>query len=145
MLAAGHVAQDYVAAMSRMDYAKAAELFYFPSADDATRRDEAALMSRRLATLQKRFGPIESIAGSSRVMPYIEVGVSAGTVQFWARYRTGLRLTFDVRFGSYGDGVLIMELCQLRGTRWQLRAVHYGLPAIDPRSGPRVAAAASAL
>jgi hypothetical protein len=143
--AAGHIAVDYVAAMNRADYAKAAELFYYPAADEASRSDEAALMCRRLATLQERFGRIESFAGSRRVMPYIEVGVSAGTVQYWALHEKGLRLTFDVRFGSYGDGFLILELCKIQGTRWSLRAVHYGLPAIDPRSAARVAATASKL
>jgi hypothetical protein len=145
VLAAQHVAEDFFTVMTRSDYKAAAQLFCFPSGKAATNDQEAGVLFRRLATLQRQFGPIASFAASSHVMPYVEVGITAGTVQYWASHPRGLRLTFDVRFGSYRDGFVIIELCRTQGARWRLRAVHYGLPAIDPRSAARVAAAATQL
>jgi hypothetical protein len=145
VFAARRVAVDFIAAMCRSDYEAAAKLFSYPSGNSATDREEADVMSRRLATLQRQFGLITSFAGSTRVMPYIDVAISPGTVRYWAHHRSGLRLTFDVRFRSYGGGFVIMDLCQTKGTGWQLQSVHYGLPAFDPRSSARVAATASKL
>jgi hypothetical protein len=145
VFAARLVADDFIAAMRRSDYEAAAKLFSYPSGNSATNRAEADVMSRRLETLQRQFGVITSFAGSTLVMPYIDVAISPGTVRYWAHHRSGLRLIFDVRFGSYGGGFLIMDLWQPEGAGWQLQSVHYGLPAFDPCSSARVAATASQL
>jgi hypothetical protein len=144
--AASRITEEFFADMAKNDYRSAAQLFYYPTGNSATADEETLVMTRRLATLQAQFGPIKSFIGSRRVMPYVEVGISAATVDYWARHPKGLRLTFDVRFASsYGDGFIIMELCQTQETRWRIRGLHYGLPAVDPRSLARVAAAASRL
>ena len=100
-----------------------------------------------LQTVEQRFGRVLEAEVSRRSTPFFEVGVYAGTNEYWSSYeRLGLvrAITYDVMFSTAGAGVVKVSLFSSR-PGWKVHSVSYGLWADSPEAEETIGEVARSL
>jgi hypothetical protein len=80
---------------------------------------------------------MEYVRAAAGRFAYVEVAAGSADITYWQRHPESIKATYKTRFSKFGEGFVAVELCYI-SSRWEIRSVHYGLPAIDPRSTTRV-------
>jgi hypothetical protein len=135
---ASAVAQRYFDCAGRGDAACAAALFHYPPEETpAERAGDVAAVTQSLSILEKHFGTVDSGTPINGPVMYVQVGAGSANLAYWQKHPESLQLTYRARFSRFGDGFVALDLTNL-ASRWEIRQVHFGLPASDPRATPRV-------
>lgn len=135
---ASAVARRYFDCAGRGDAACAAALFHYPPEETPTERAaDVAAVTESLSILEKHFGTAGPATPANDPVLYVEVAAGSADLGYWQKHPESLRLTYRTRFSRFGDGFVALDLTNL-GSRWEIRQVHFGLPASDPRATARV-------
>jgi hypothetical protein len=134
------VIDRYFGCAAKNDVPCAVGLFHYPPDETPSeRREDFVAVRRSLGIIFSAFGRTSNVQAANEVVMYVEVAAGSADLSYWKAHPESLRATYKVRFGNFGDGYIAVELCQLY-ERWEIRSVHYGLPAQDPRSASRMLA-----
>jgi hypothetical protein len=90
-----------------------------------------------LSIITKHFGTSGAVHAANDPVVYVEVAAGSADLAYWQAHPESLRATYRTEFSKFGKGFIAVEMCHLAG-RWEIRSVHYGLPAANPRSSGRV-------
>jgi hypothetical protein len=132
------MATQYLECSARADVACAARLFHYPA--DETVEERAADVNavvHSLSIITKHFGTNGAVAPANDTVVYVEVAAGGADLEYWQAHPESLRATYRTEFSKFGRGFIAVEMCHISG-RWEIRSVHYGLPAANPRSAARV-------
>lgn len=109
-----------------------------PTLQGAEREGELQGLRRGIRLLRERFGGVAEVKAPTTDFRMAEVYWAGGTAGYWAEHPQSSKATFPVKFAKLSDGYVQIEACKI-GTTWQIRAIHYGLPASNPSSAPMIA------
>jgi len=120
------------------DSACKVRLMHIPPAYQGAERDkEERVMGRGFRFLRDRFG------GASEAQPpmsdpqMVAVLWASGDEAYWSKHSQSSKATFPVKFSKLSNGYVQIEACKI-GDKWEIRAVHYGLPLSNPSSAPMI-------
>lgn len=132
------VAGKYLECVKNGDAGCAANLFHYRTDETvAERRAEVEAVRQSIAAITRHFGAIGSIQEVRGRVAYLEIAVGSADIAYWQKYPEAIKATYTAKFSEVGEGFIGVELCNISGT-WEVRSVHYGLPAADPRSPARM-------
>lgn len=135
---AADVATQYLECSARADVACASRLFHYPADETAEeRRADMSAVVQSLSVIAKHFGTNGAVAPANDPVVYVEVAAGSADLTYWQAHPESLRATYRTQFSKFGKGFIAVEMCHISG-RWEIRSVHYGLPAANPRSAGRV-------
>ncbi len=107
----------------------AVRLFHFPpeySADELSK--DASGVRAVLELFQRELGRPADPKASDDPEQFIDVGIGGADEAYWKKHPESSTIRYIVRFAKEGRGMVAIETCHL-GPKWQIRSVHYGLPA----------------
>lgn len=132
------VAQQYLECAKRANELCAVELFHYPKDEtEDERRADVEAVRQSFSVITKHFGMIGPVQRATGRLVYVEVAAGSADITYWQKHPESLKVTYETTFSKYGEGFVAVELCNISG-RWEIRSVHYGLPATDPRSTGRI-------
>jgi hypothetical protein len=135
---AADVARQYLECAPRGDAACASRLFHYPADETAEeRRADVNAVMHSLSIIMKHFGTNGAAKPANDPVVYVEVAAGSADLAYWQAHPESLRATYQTEFSRFGKGFIVVEMCHIAG-RWEIRSVHYGLPATNPRSAGRV-------
>ena len=103
----------------------------------AAREREERTMARGFRFLRDRFGSISDVQPPTTGFHMVDVFWASGDAKYWSEHSQSSKATFPVRFSKLSDGYVQIEVCKIY-SKWQIRAVHYGLPLSNPSSRPMI-------
>jgi hypothetical protein len=135
---AAAVAGKYLECAKSQDPVCAAKLFHYPADETVDeRRADIEAVQLAIGVITNHFGRIESVRAAAGRFAYVEVAAGSADITYWQTHPESIKATYKTLFSKFGEGFVAVELCYI-SSRWEIRSVHYGLPAIDPRSTTRI-------
>lgn len=116
----------------------AVRLFHFPteySAEDL-RKDSGGVRAV-LELFERELGRPAEANPVEDPEPFIEVGIGGADAAYWEKHPDTSMVRYAVKFEKEGAGIIAIEACHI-GPKWQIRSVHYGLPANRVDAKPRI-------
>jgi hypothetical protein len=107
----------------------AVRLFHFPpdySAEEL-RKDTNGVRAV-LELFQHELGRATEPNASDDPGEFIGVGIGGADAAYWKKHPDTSTIRYVVNFEKEGRGIVAIEACHI-GSKWQIRSVHYGLPA----------------
>jgi len=101
------------------------------------RRQEERLLGGGFNLLRDRFGGVSDVKPPTTDFRMAELFWSSGNADYWREHPRSYKATFPVKFSKLSDGYVQIEACKIF-SKWQIRAIHYGLPMSNPSSKPMI-------
>ena len=101
------------------------------------RRREERTMGAGFRLLRERFGGVSEVKSPTTDFRMAELFWSSGTADYWNQHPQSSKATFPVKFTKLSDGYVQIEVSKVF-SKWQIRAIHYGLPISNPSSKPMI-------
>lgn len=108
-----------------------------PTYQGAARDAEERTMRRGTHLLRERFGGISDVQPPTTDFRMVDVFWASGDEEYWTKHPESYKATFPVKFAKLSHGFVQIEACKIY-SKWQIRAVHYGLPLSNPNSAPMI-------
>ena len=103
----------------------------------AERETEERTMLRGFRLLRDRFGGVSDVQPPTTDSRMADVFWASGDAKYWSEHSQSSKATFPVKFSKLSSGYVQIEACKIY-SKWQIRAVHYGLPLSNPSSKPMI-------
>jgi hypothetical protein len=108
-----------------------------PAYQGDARQNEERSMLRGFRLLRDRFGGVSDVQPPTTAFRMADVFWASGDAAYWSEHSRSSKATFPVKFSKLSSGYVQIEVCKIY-SKWQIRAVHYGLPLSNPSSRPMI-------
>ncbi len=107
----------------------AVRLFHFPPEYSAEElRKDTSGVRAVLKLFERELGRPAEPKASGDPEQFVDVGIGGADEAYWKEHSESATTRYVVQFAKEGRGMVAIEACPL-GPKWQIRSVHYGLPA----------------
>ena len=132
------LSSEFLKYMSSSEYSDDAGLFHCPQEYTSVKRSGQLLgVSKLLKILADEFGIPSNCKINESPVPYYNVAVCGGDMEYWQKYPSQLQVPLEVVFSKENDGSIVILFSNV-SNKWEIRAVAYGLPAQRPGSKERI-------